>query len=329
MDIQSPVAYGNGAYVVHKALENKIKGYNVKPYNPYLTLFPPLIKLFDTSSADIIHAPVDYSFFSYDKNRPLISTFHSYVLDQYLRSHSSFMQNIHYRTDLKYFIKKSLEVSTMITAVSEYLARKVREDLGYEREIRIIYNGVDTDKLVPQKKIKSNKNPVKLLFCGNPTPKKGAQYIPQILDNTEKNIELIYTSGPGGKNHIIKHPKARCVGKIDHSNINRLYAEADILLFPSMREGFGLVIAEAMACGLPVIATNCSAIPELIVDSKGGYLCEPGDVSDFADRINALANSHIMRKEMGEFNRTTAVEKFHIDLMTNRYKLLFEEILSY
>ena len=329
MNIISPIAYGNGAYIIHKALSSRIEGYNVNAYNPYLSLFPPLIKLLNSDSADIIHAPVDYSYFLYDKNRPLISTFHSYVLDQHLRRYSSLMQNIHYATDLKYFIKKSLEVSTVITSVSQYLARKVRDDLGYKGEIRVIHNGVDTDKLVPQKKIKSNKNPVKLLFCGNPTRKKGAQYIPQILDKTEKNIELIYTSGIGGKNHIIKHPKARCVGKIDHSNINRLYAEADILLFPSMREGFGLVIAEAMACGLPVIATNCSAIPELIVDSKGGYLCEPGDVSDFADRINALANSHIMRKEMGEFNRTTAVEKFHIDLMTNRYKLLFEEILSY
>jgi glycosyltransferase involved in cell wall biosynthesis len=238
------------------------------------------------------------------------------------------MQNIHYRTDLKYFIKKSLEVSTIITTVSQYLARKVREDLGYESEIRVIYNGVDTGKLVPQKNIKNNKDSIKLLFCGNPTPKKGVEIIPQILDKTEKNIELIYTSGISGKNHIIKHPKARCVGKVSHNNIHQLYSEADILLFPSLREGFGLVIAEAMACGLPVIATNCSAIPELITDGEGGYLCEPGDINSFADRINTLANSHVMRKEMGEFNRTTAVEKFHIDLMVNRYKLLFEEVLS-
>jgi len=328
MDIQSPVAYGNGAYVVHKALENKIKGYSVKAYNPFLTLFPPLIKLLTTDSADIIYVPVDYSLFSYKKGKPLISTFHSYVLDQYLRRYSSLMQNIHYATDLKYFIKKSLEVSTVITAVSQYLARTVREDLGYEREIRVIYNGVDTDKFIPQKKIKSNKNPVKLLFCGNPTRKKGVNLIPQILDKTEKNIELIYTSGPAGKNHIIKHPKARCVGKISHDNIHQLYREADILLFPSLREGFGLVIAEAMACGLPVIATNCSAIPELVIDGEGGYLCEPGDTTGFADRINNLANTQILRNEMGEFNRTIAIEKFHIDLMIDRYKLLFEEVLS-
>ena len=54
------------------------------------------------------------------------------------------------------------------------------------------------------------------------------------------------------------------------------YGSMDILLMPSVREGFGLSIAEAMACGLPVVATNCSAIPELIDDGKGGFLCPPG-----------------------------------------------------
>ena len=189
MEIISPIAYGNGAYIIHKALASNIEGYSVNAYNPYLTLFPPLLKLLNTRTADIIHAPIDYSLFSYNKDKPLISTFHSYVLDQYLRSHSSFMQNVHYATDLKYFIKKSLEVSTVITAVSQYLARKAREDLGYDREIRVIYNGVNTDKLFPQKNIRNNNKSIKLLFCGNPTLKKGIGLIPQILDKTEKNIE--------------------------------------------------------------------------------------------------------------------------------------------
>jgi len=173
-----------------------------------------------------------------------------------------------------------------------------------------------------------SENKITLLFVGNLRKAKGMHIIPALLDMLGSKYELLYTSGMKNNRTIIKHGNAHCVGSVVHDEIPALYNSADILISPSIREGFGLAIVEAMACGLPVVASNCSAIPELIIDGKGGFLCEPGDVNDFAYRIKTLANTQILRKEMGEFNRTIAIEKFHIDLMIDRYKLLFEEVLS-
>ena len=68
--------------------------------------------------------------------------------------------------------------------------------------------------------------------------------------------------------------------------MHKVYQQSDILFFPTLREGFGLVVAEAMACGLPVVTTDCSSLPELIDHGKGGYLCEPNNLEDMIGRIS-------------------------------------------
>lgn len=105
-----------------------------------------------------------------------------------------------------------------------------------------------------------------------------------------------------------------------------IYQDADILLFPTVREGFGLAAAEAMASGIPVVTTNCSALPELVHHGKGGYLCSIGNVDDYAKRINFLASSPEIRKKMGEYNRQRIEENFTLSIMINRYEKLFDTV---
>jgi glycosyltransferase involved in cell wall biosynthesis len=83
-----------------------------------------------------------------------------------------------------------------------------------------------------------------------------------------------------------------------------------------------------MACGLPVVASNCSAIPELIDNGKGGFLCPVGDVAAFSEKINLLADSPKLRHEMGEYNRAKVEKMFTIERMVNEYQGLFEEVLG-
>ena len=124
------------------------------------------------------------------------------------------------------------------------------------------------------------------------------------------------------------YPNLKNIGAVPYSYMPKVYQDADILLFPTVREGFGLAAAEAMACGLPVVATNCSSLPELISEGKGGYLCELGNADKFAAKINELAASPALRREMGEFNRTRVEEKFTISRMVKEYQQLFEEAIS-
>lgn len=326
--IISPLATGNGAYIVHSNLQKHIEGYTVCPFNPYLTLFPlSLFPIGRKTKADIIHTTPDYALFHKKRNVPLIVTFHNYTLDQYMRLYSSWFQNFHYQTDLKWFTKKAVRVADEITAVSKFTANLAKNDLGLDKNIRVIYNGVDESLFKPIRKTELPKNKIKILFSGNLSSRKGVQWLLPILEKLNSNISIVYTSGLRGTKGLVQHPRLKNVGRVEYKDMPQLYQSMDILLFPTVREGFGLAAAEAMSCGLPVVATNCSSLPELIDHGKGGFLCGLGDVDDFAKKINKLAENSQLRKEMGGYNREKVERMFTLKRMVSEYQNLFDEVI--
>lgn len=327
--IISPIATGNGAYIVHKTLEQGVRDYSVLPYNPYCTLFPPsLWPLGRQLKPSLVHTTPDYGCFHKQKGVPLVLTFHNYVLDRFMRAYSSRLQNIHYQTDLKWFTKKAVTLADEITAVSQYTADLVQRELGISKDIRVIYNGVNESVFTPSLSRTQPTDKIKVLFSGNLSTRKGAQWLLPILNKLNANITILYTSGLRGAGELANHPRLVNVGRVAYTDMPELYQSADILLFPTVREGFGLAAAEAMACGLPVVATNCSALPELIDDGKGGYLCGLGDIDDFSSKVNLLAENEIFRREMGGYNRVKVEEKFTLNRMIAEYQELFEKALS-
>jgi len=330
MKIISPISSGNGACVVHQMLETHISDYRVLQYNPYLTLIPPLLYFTGRNNrADIIHTPPDYAIYHQRSNVPMVVTFHGYVLDSYIRKYSNLMQSLHYQTDLLFNTKLALSRAKIITAVSQYIANIVSKELNPDQEIRTIYNGVDESLFLPSRSVENKAvNSVKVLLGGHLSAKKGSHWVEEILNRLDSNISISYTTGLGSNRRYPPHPRLTCLGRIPYKEMPSLYKQFDMLLFPTVREGFGLFAAEAMSCGLPVVTTNCSALPELIEHGKGGYLCELGDVVGFAEKINQLAENIGLRREMGEFNRIRVEEKFTLARMIKEYKEVFEEAAS-
>jgi len=326
-NIISPLASGNGAFVVHKNLEALIPDYKVYPYHPYRTVLPlSLLPIGRKPKPTLIHTTPDYGLFHARKDVPLVLTFHNYVLDAFMQAYSSPLQNLHYQTDLKWFTKKSVSLASTITAVSQFTADLVSKEMALKKTIKVIYNGIDEATFRPKKKSAQKK--IRVLFSGNLTERKGAQWLLPILDKLNNNIEIIYTAGLRGKGDLGFHSRLLNAGKVEYCDMPQLYQSADILLFPTVREGFGLAAAEAMACGLPVVATNCSSLPELVDEGKGGFLCGLGDVDDFAAKINLLADNEIVRREMGDYNRAKVEQMFTLSRMVAEYEELFERVLA-
>jgi len=326
MRIISPMAYGNGAHILHQILENHLPDYKVKGYSPYLTIIPLLLKAISIpKNIDLIHTTPDYAPFFASKKTPLLITFHGYSLEKKYQRYNSALQNIHYSTDLKLFTSLAIMQAHTITAVSQHTATTIRKNHNITKPIHIIHNGIDEKAFRP---IPTNqiKNKINVLFSGNLRRQKGAHWLPEILKKTNANINLYATTGPMNLHRELKG--IRSVGTLQHKDMPRLYNSMDILLMPTVREGFGLAVAEAMACGLPVVATNCTALPELIDHGKGGYLCNMGDTEDFAEKINILSESPKLRHEMGEYNRNKIESGFTLNRMITEYKNLFESILS-
>ncbi|MCQ8105488.1 glycosyltransferase family 4 protein [Methylomonas sp. SURF-2] len=322
------MATGNGAYVVHKTLESELKNYRVIPYNPFLTLMPPVLYgLGRLSKARLIHTTPDYGLFHVRRKIPVILTFHNYVLDVFMKDYSNFLQNTHYQTDLKWFTRLSVNNASVITAVSEFTAKLVSNELAIDN-VKVIYNGINHNVFYPDRFRNRSDNEIKVLFCGNLTSRKGVQWLLPIVSRLSPKITVFYTSGLRSKTKLPENSSMQCLGSIDYADMPAVYNEMDILLFPTVREGLSLAAIEAMACGLPIVTTYCSSLPELVDDGKGGFLCPLGDVHTFADRINRLADDALLRRDMGEYNRERVEKTFTLVRMVKEYKLLFDEALD-
>lgn len=330
MEIISPMAWGNGAYIVHRSIERHIPGYVVFSYNPWLTLFPVALRGIGAKkkTTNLIHTTPDYAIFFKQRHIPMVVTFHNYVLDNWMRPYSSFLQKIHYATDLRLWTDLSINIADRITAVSQYTADIVKKDLRTTKPIDVIYNGVDEKMFTPSKPLNFSNGKIRVFFSGNLTLRKGGQWLPGIADRLSSGVEIYFTQGLRKKGFVETRNNMVPVGPVPFEYMPDRYRQMDILIMPTVREGFGLAIAEAMSCGLPVVASNCSAIPELIDDGKGGFLCPVGDVDAFAEKINFLAESSLMRKEMGQYNRVKVEKMFTLDRMVKQYRELFEEVLE-
>jgi glycosyltransferase involved in cell wall biosynthesis len=327
--IISPMATGSGAYVIHSLLEKYIPEYRVSGYNPYWTLSPFLLPItVSIKGADLIHTAPDYARFFYQKSVPLVLTFHGYLLDGRLRTYCSRLTNIHHLTDLRLWTRLAIKKAHTVTVVSHFLSRIIQKDQNISRPIRVIYNGIDENLFAPVPSSTSASKKIRVFYSGNLTRRKGAHWLPAIAKQLQKNIRIFYTQGLRTRNVFASNTDLYSVGSVPLDDMPDCYRQMDILLMPTVREGFGLAVAEAMACGLPVVASNCSAIPELIDDGKGGFLCPVGDVNAFAEKINLLADSPKLRREMGEYNRAKVEKMFTLDRMIKEYQDLFQEVLG-
>lgn len=326
--IVSPMPTGNGAYILHKMLEAKIENYHVHGYNPYLTLAPPALFFIGRSEKPLVlHTTPDYAIFFHREKIPMVLTFHNCVLDPWMRSYSSPLQNLHYATDLRLWTQLAIRNAHIITAVSDFTAGLAQKDLNIFHSIRVIYNGIDETGFTPTLSSPSRKE-LRVFFSGNLTRRKGAHWLPAIARRLNKNINIYYTQGLRTRKPLQTAHGLKAIGPIPFEQMADRYREMDILLLPTVREGLSLSVLEAMACGLPVIASDCSSLPEQIDHNKGGFLCPVGDVDAFAEKINILADSPRLRREMGEYNRAKVEKMFTVERMVKQYQELFEMVLG-
>lgn len=306
---------------MHRALESQIADYHCYFYSPTLEYFPPALIAQRKNAAPIVHSAPDHAVMYTPTDSTLVLTFHNYYLDPEVQAYSTLAQRVHYRTDLRLLTKLAVRRANIVTAVSQFIADIVRDDLGFAGGIRVIPNGIDLARF------KANRSPhegIRVLFCGNLSARKGADLLKPISSMLDSGIEIWVASGlRGAASSYDFGPNVKLIGRIAYDEMPALYNETDIFLAPTRREGFGLGVAEAMASGLPVVATNCSALPELVTPSLGGYLVEPNNVEEFAARINFLAANAEARLAMGRFNRLHALSHFDERAMIASYEHLF------
>ena len=122
--------------------------------------------------------------------------------------------------------------------------------------------------------------------------------------------------------------KKRCHLNSSVVDVEDEYMKSSILVQPSRTEGFGLVIVEAMSCGLPVVSFDCENGPRsIITNGEDGFLIPPFDVEMFANSLMRLMSDDDLRESMGEKGKQNS-QRYDIDIVGQQWKQLFDELMQ-
>jgi len=202
-----------------------------------------------------------------------------------------------------------------------------------DKALRVIYNGVDTNLFHNDGSLAKEPHSLIMVSSGQGHI-KGISYLLKALHSLRREAEVKLTivgtaALESESERLVKEYGLEDVtvftGGIDKEELIRCYSTAEIAVVPSLYEGFGFPAAEAMSCGLPVVATTAGALPE--VTGETGILVPPADSDALAVAIKRLLDDEQLRKRMGEAGRKRIERNFRWEQTAKKTLQVYEELL--
>jgi glycosyltransferase involved in cell wall biosynthesis len=206
----------------------------------------------------------------------------------------------------------------IIVTVSDNGKKEIAEHLNISPDkIYVVYNAVDHTLFFPRKHeeakkllhVKYNISGDYLLYLGTLEPRKNIISLIKayrIFSNRNKDVKLVIAGQKGWKydeiynavNELSLMDRVIFTGYLKDEDIPALYSAAEAFIFPSLYEGFGIPPLEAMACGIPVITSNTSSLPEVMGDA--GILTDPRSIEGLAYEMDRLVNDDCLKKDLSK-----------------------------
>ncbi|HZQ07631.1 MAG TPA: glycosyltransferase family 4 protein [Anaerolineae bacterium] len=240
--------------------------------------------------------------------------------------------------------RRFVNASDIAVSCSAFNADQVRAHYGISP--RVVYNGIDPQQFFPQtpdaewrSRVIGDANALTMFYAGRLVRWKGVQYLIDALAllAQTRNVQLLI-AGEGEYRHELEQRAreqgiADCVqflGYIPSDALPSYYAIADVVALASYaNETFSIMSAEAMACARPVIGTRFGGIPEVIADGETGFLAEPENANDLAEKLGRLLDDAALRERFGQCGRQRVLKLFTWDTVTERvldaYKIVLNE----
>ncbi|MDQ2840880.1 MAG: N-acetyl-alpha-D-glucosaminyl L-malate synthase BshA, partial [Acidobacteriota bacterium] len=239
-------------------------------------------------------------------------------------------------TDRSYFpiTKFSIERSDGVTTISEYMRQRTVDFFGIQKPIEVIHNFVNCSLYRPRPE-EQQKGRKRILHISNFRPVKRVLDCVRALARVRKEVdaELVMAGdGPerGPAEQLARdlgiEQYVRFLGKQDH--MERLIPRMHALHLPSEMEAFGLAALEAMACGVPPVATLTGGVPDLITHGVDGFMEPVGDVEAQAKRLIELLSDAALHDGVSQAARNTASTRFSTDLIIPKYEAYYEEVCT-
>lgn len=227
---------------------------------------------------------------------------------------------------LTYIEKKALHSVDEIIVWSKKIKAEMIENGVRDEKIKVLYPGVDAEFFIPKKK---NGNKTNIIFLGRAFPRKGGEYLLKSFESVSKKFDCELIIAGVERSSIkqpIKNPKVKILGGVPYAELPQFYHTGDIFCLPSTWETVPTSILEAMACGLPIIATDVGGITEIVKDGETGLIVPSRDCDALTNAMTTMIEDTDKRIEMGKKARTNA-EKFRWEKVTDAFLSVYEKVM--
>ncbi len=319
--------------------EVEISSYPLFDHAPYaLSLAVKMMEVAETESLDLLHVhyaiPHSVSAFlarsmAAPRRLPFITTLHGTDITL-VGNDRSFLP----------ITRFSIEQSDGVTAISHYLKQRTLEDFDIKHPIEVIPNFVNCDLYLRKDdpglraEWAPGGEPI-LMHLSNFRPVKRLTDVIEIFALVREKMPaklVLIGDGPdrAAAEYIVRKKKlvrdVHFLGKQDR--VYQLLSQADLFLLPSDMESFGLAALEAMACEVPVVASNVGGVPEVIENGVDGYLHEPRDVKAAAGYALEILSRQDRGRAMGQTARINARKKYCANDVIPLYEEYYRQVIG-
>ena len=233
----------------------------------------------------------------------------------------------------KLLLRMAVFFGTKLVVISEDMRAKVENKIGIKADaMSVVYNGTDATEFVPDEKIDRN-NKTKVICVARLIPRKR---IDLLLDASRELKQKGYcfdmTVVGGGElegrlREIVSESELSDTIKLlgERKDIPLLLRSSNIFVLPSDDEGLPCSIIEAMASGLPVVASDVGGVRELVVDDENGFLFPAGNGAELFGALEKLIRDSEVQKKLGRRSREMFEQHFSTDVMASSYLEVYEE----
>jgi glycosyltransferase involved in cell wall biosynthesis len=220
----------------------------------------------------------------------------------------------------KSYYRRQMEKVTAFVSPSRYMADAYLRAGFDPRKMHVIKNGIDAEKYAGIRVEPAER--VRITFAGIFGPHKGVEYLIRAAAML-KDIDVVVNLAGKGDDEpkyraLVEEldiaEKIRFLGHVDNAKMPDIYRKTDVFCLPAVSpENQPVTITEAMACGIPVIASDIGGVPELVEDEVTGYLVKPWDAEDLAGKIRIMVKDRAKMRQMGEAGRQRMKDNdFHV-----------------
>jgi glycosyltransferase involved in cell wall biosynthesis len=230
-------------------------------------------------------------------------------------------------------IKKIWENAYFVIANSQGLCELALK-ADPQKKIGVIYNGIDINEFFPDQN-KKNIDQFTILCVSRVTPRKGIRFLIQafgVLSKRYDYIKLVIV-GDGNERDSLENlvqgmglkDKVVFTGPVLHEKVFEYYQKSNIFVLPSLNEGMSNTMLEALACGMPLIATDTGGTRELVLNNKNGFIVKMRDSNDLVEKIEKFLLDKSLEEKMSRESRALS-EKFSWEVVAKKYTDLYKEI---